>query len=110
MAWAFLSAILTGRILKAISRGAVFKVFSPYAVLGAISPGTAFRRLSTGAMLVVILGAAIEAAVTETKVRLPHSRADLARGQKLLGPARFVTDPRRGGRGLLTRAELGPRA
>src|SRR5262252_4432127 len=59
---------------------------------------------------VMMLGWAVEAdAVTEIKIRLPHTRADLARGEKLFQVhcARCHGPKGEGGQGpLLTRAKL----
>ena len=62
---------------------------------------------ATGAMMLV--GVTAQAAITEPKVSLPHSRADLARGQKLFQVHCALCHglEGEGGRGpLLTRAKL----
>ena len=62
-----------------------------------------------GVMFVVALAVNLRAGVTEPKVRLPHNRADLARGEKLFQVhCALCHGPKgEGGRGpLLTRAKL----
>src|SRR5437868_945708 len=100
MARAFVGAISARTVSRAISADAVF---------AAISPSIALRQFWAVAILMVMLGVTGPAAITEPKVRLPHNRADLARGEKLFQVhCALCHGPKgEGGRGpLLTRAKL----